>query len=149
MYANAAAVAAAVGAKQLVEPPAGPRLARLGLAFTVPPGPPRALRPAALAALVYIGAGTRDIAGPGQLTVTAATEPRLGAALKATGYGFDIGRHYRDHRQALAFQFMLDRLQTLNLIAWRRDGNRIHVLAAADADRVLGDPAKLVRDALR
>ena len=45
--------------------------------------------------------------------------------------------------------FHIPRLQTLNLIAWRRDGNRIHVIAAADADRVLGDPAKLVRDALR
>src|SRR5207249_1581753 len=63
-YPNAATVGAGLRSGQLVEPPAAPRLARLGLAFAMPPGPARALRPAALSALLYVGVGTRDVAGP-------------------------------------------------------------------------------------
>jgi hypothetical protein len=124
-----------------------PAPGRFGLALALPLGSQRALRPAALAALVYMGVGTRQLAAGGRLTVVAAARPGRGMA--STGYEFDIARQYRDHRQALAFQFILDRLQALNLIAWRRDGRRIRVVAASDAAGVLGAPAKLERDALR
>ena len=52
-------------------------------------------------------------------------------SLHTTGYAFDIERRYRSRRQALAFQFMLDRLQALNMIAWAREPDAIHVTVAA------------------
>jgi hypothetical protein len=150
-YPDLQAVERAIHAGQLVDPPAQP--AKLGLAFATPHGPLRALRLPALSALLYIGVGTKDIGGGGLLTVTRAVQPgRAGRdddQLHATGYEFDIARRYRDHRQALAFQFMLDRLQTLNLIAWRRDADKIHVVVADSARRLLPDVARLARDASR
>jgi hypothetical protein len=40
-------------------------------------------------------------------------------------------------RQALAFQFVLDRLQVLNVIAWVREPGAIHVTVSADARSLL------------
>ena len=37
------------------------------------------------------------------------------------------------HAQALAFQFMLDRLTALNMIAWVREPDAIHVTVATPA----------------
>jgi hypothetical protein len=152
-YADLQAVERAIRAGQLVDPPAQPE--KLGLAFAMPPGPLRALRLPALSALLYIGVGTKDIGGGGLLTVTRAvrrspaTRGHDHDQLHATGYEFDIARRYRDHRQALAFQFMLDRLQTLNLIAWRRDADKIHIVVADSAGQLLPDVARLARDASR
>ena len=42
-------------------------------------------------------------------------------------------RRYASRRQALAFQFTLDRLQALNLIAWVREPAAIHITASSDA----------------
>jgi hypothetical protein len=50
-----------------------------------------------------------------------------------TGFGFQIARHYRSGAQAEAFQAVLDRLQSLNLIAWAPVGSVIEVTAASDA----------------
>jgi soluble lytic murein transglycosylase-like protein len=111
----------------------------------------RALRPEALAALVHLARGTRAIAGTAPLVVTRAVEDaRLQAlaaergqapwhdpARHATGWSFDIARRYRTRRQAAALQFMLDRLQALNLIAWEREPAAIHVTAGPDARRLL------------
>jgi hypothetical protein len=110
----------------------------------------RALRPEALATLVYIAAGVHEIGGPGSLNVTSTVrdetyQRRLAAgniqathafSLHTTGYAFDIERRYRSHRQAVAFQFMLDRLQALNLIAWAAEPDAIHITVSSDA-RVL------------
>ena len=52
-------------------------------------------------------------------------------SLHTTGWAFDISRHYRSRAQALAFQFMLDRLTALNMIAWVREPDAIHVTVAA------------------
>ena len=41
---------------------------------------------------------------------------------------------YRSHKQALAFEFMLDRLQSHDLIAWVREPAAIHVTVSADAE---------------
>jgi hypothetical protein len=59
-------------------------------------------------------------------------------SLHATGYAFDISRTYANGRQAEAFQFMLDRLQALDLIAWTRDADTIHITASSDGKRLLG-----------
>ena len=57
-------------------------------------------------------------------------------SLHTTGFAFDVLRSYRSRAQALAFQFMLDRLQALNLIAWVREPEAIHITASSDARRL-------------
>jgi hypothetical protein len=56
--------------------------------------------------------------------------------LHTTGFAFDILRRYKNRRQAQAFQFMLDRLTALNLIAWAPEPSAIHITVSGDA-RVL------------
>jgi len=95
--------------------------------------------------------GTREIGGKATpLSVTSAVrderyqhlvasdniEATHGYSLHTTGYTFDIRRAYSSHREALAFQFMLDRLQAMNLIAWVREPAAIHVTVSSAA-RVL------------
>ena len=48
----------------------------------------------------------------------------------------------RRRAQARAFQFALDRLQSLNLIAWVREPAAIHVTASGEAERL----TKLLRE---
>ena len=48
-------------------------------------------------------------------------------SLHTTGYAFDIARSYGSARQRRAFQFELDRLQALHLIAYIREPEAIHV----------------------
>ena len=105
----------------------------------------RALRPQALRMLEIIGAGTRAIARTRPLIVTSTVRDRayqrvLSArnieathnfSLHTAGWAFDISRNYRSRAQALAFQFMLDRLTALNMIAWVREPGAIHVTVAA------------------
>ena len=46
---------------------------------------------------------------------------RRAASARRQGWSFDISRRYGSGRaQAAAFQFMLDRLQALDLIGWKR-----------------------------
>jgi transglycosylase-like protein with SLT domain len=107
----------------------------------------RALKPESLAMLVYIAAGAHEISGQAPLIVTStvrdkAYQRRLvrgniqatrAYSLHTTGYAFDILRSYRSRRQALAFQFMLDRLTALDLIAWAVEPRAIHVTVSSDA----------------
>jgi hypothetical protein len=96
-----------------------------------------ALRPEAYALLAYIRQGVQNVSGVrAPLRVTRTVSPDAG--LHATGYSFDISRDYANGRQAEAFQFMLDRLQALNLIAWIRDGDTIHITASRSGRRLLG-----------
>jgi Transglycosylase SLT domain len=119
----------------------------------------RHLRPEALGLLVYLAAGTRQIGGRATpLSVTSAVrderyqhlvaaaniEATHGYSLHTTGYTFDIRRAYSSHKQALAFQFMLDRLQALNMIAWVREPEAIHVTVSSAA-RVLEPLVQSVR----
>jgi hypothetical protein len=111
----------------------------------------RALRPEALALLEYLGTGARAISGTGPLILTSTVrdrryQRRLAAgnreatrlySLHTTGYAFDIERDYASGRQARAFQFLLDRLQALDLIAWVREPDAIHVTVSARAGRML------------
>jgi len=105
----------------------------------------RALRPQALAMLEAIGAATQAIGGTAPLIVTstvrdtdyqhvlAATDKEATTAysLHTTGFAFDIARAYRSRAQALAFQFVLDRLTARGLIAWVREPGAIHVTVAS------------------
>src|SRR3954452_7578013 len=93
------------------------------------------LRREALATLAYIGTQTRRIAAtPRPLRIVRALQP--GDDMQATGYSFDIARTYAGRAQAQAFQFVLDRLTALNLIAWSRDAGAIHVTVASAAARL-------------
>jgi hypothetical protein len=55
----------------------------------------------------------------------------------AAGWSFTIDRRYVSSAQRAAFQAVLDRLQSLNLIAWQRFPAEIEVTVAGDAGRVL------------
>jgi hypothetical protein len=88
---------------------------------------PLALQPAALALALYVGAEVRALGGGGRLEL---------AGAGPGGWAFDVARRYASPRQAQAFQFALDRLGVLDVIAWSRAGSRIHVTVSRDA-RVL------------
>ena len=101
----------------------------------------RALRPRALSVLEAIGSATGAISRGGPLIVTSTVrderyqrvlasrdlEATHAYSLHTTGYAFDIARVYRSRSHALAFQFVLDRLTALGLIAWVREPEAIHV----------------------
>jgi hypothetical protein len=109
----------------------------------------RGLRPEALAMALYIGAQVRAAAhAPASaLTVTSSVrderyqrllvrsniEATRRYSLHTTGWAFDVLRRYASRRQALAFQFVLDRLTALNLIAWVREPAAIHITVSKDA----------------
>ena len=109
------------------------------------------LRPEALATALYIGAEVRALSGDAPLTVTSTVrdeayqrrlltrnrEATRNYSLHTTGWAFDLARSYRSKRQALAFQFVLDRLQTLDAIAWVREPGAIHVTAAPEGKTLL------------
>jgi hypothetical protein len=167
-FATPAAIARGVAAHQLValpndperygfriDPALGEFAARLGRRRALY----RHLRPQALGLLVYLSTGTREIGGKATpLSVTSAVrderyqrlvaaaniEATHGYSLHTTGFTFDIRRAYSSHREALAFQFMLDRLQALNMIAWVREPSAIHVTVSGAA-RVLEPLIQSVR----
>jgi hypothetical protein len=72
-----------------------------------------------------------------RLLVSRNREATRNYSLHTTGWAFDVARRYRSGRQARAFQFVLDRLQVLNAIAWVREPAAIHVTASADARALL------------
>jgi hypothetical protein len=91
------------------------------------------LRPGAFALAAYIGRGVRTVSGT-NAPLTVARTVRPDGGIHATGFAFDIRRDYRNGAQAEAFQYMLDRLQALNLIAWTRSGDTIHITASDQFD---------------
>jgi hypothetical protein len=153
-FANPGALYAAYRTRALVELPSN--AAKLGLAYGTGIGryapslgataaAYRGLRPAALDLLVELAARVRTLSGgASRLVVSSAvvedqyaqklTNPYFGAS---TGYSFQIARRYASHAQAAAFQAMLDRLQTLNLIAWERTPATIDITVASDASQVI------------
>ncbi len=126
--------------------------AQLGLAYgagigaeakrlRVPPALYRGLRPDAVDLLVELATRVRTLSGGAQplIVSSAVTDGRYQQALEgadrtaATGYAFTVARRYVNRSQAAAFQAMLDRLQSLNLIAWERFTGVIEVTVASDA----------------
>jgi Transglycosylase SLT domain len=155
-YATPGALSAAYARRQLIPLPANGR--KLGLAYDramgtgahrvgAPGALYRGLRPAALDLLVELGVRVRALAGTAALLTVSGTvsdrryQQKLGIddAGATTGYSFQIERRYVSRRQAAAFQAMLDRLQSLNVIAWTRTLSTIKVTVASDASRVIVD----------
>jgi hypothetical protein len=134
-----------------IDPGMGELAGRLGQ----PRATYRGLRPPALALLAYVGERVRAICGQQPLVVTSTVRDeryqRLLLArnrqatahysLHTTGWTFDVLRSYRSRAQALAFEFVLERLQSHDLIAWVREPAAIHVTVSADARRLLGPAA--------
>jgi hypothetical protein len=112
----------------------------------------RGLRQEAHELAVYLAAGVRDVAGTrASLTVTSTVRDleyqRLLArrnafatraySLHTTGFSFDVRREYASRDQAVAFEYMLDRLQSLSLIAWIREPGAIHITASSEAGELI------------
>ena len=133
-----------------------PRMGELARRLDAEPRLYRALRPGAYAAAVYMARLSREasrVRAP--LTVTSTVrdakyqdllvgsnpEATPNYSLHTTGWAFDVSRRYRNKRQAQGFQYALDRMQALNLIAWAREPAAIHVTASEDADRLRQDLA--------
>ena len=145
VFANSAAVKRALDRGQLVKVPNQPKQRH----FTLDPAAAAqpALRPQTLAALYYLADRVHDISkGKGALAVAATVRDGVaqqalvarhlakpGYAVATTGYSFDIARRYASQAQAEAFQAMLDRLQALDVIAWERRPDVIHVTASEHA----------------
>jgi hypothetical protein len=132
LYPHAAPTGSAAGHRA---PSYGPAI---GLRFSGQAKTAFAPDPGTLAVLIYIGAGTRQISGQLPLTVTTAHGVRI-----------EIARHYRSRRQALAFQFMLDRLQAWNLIAWGRGGDTLAIVVGREAAKLFPSASQMLRDARR
>jgi hypothetical protein len=106
-----------------------------------------ALRPEALGVLYYIADRAHAISGvmnPLWVATTvrdssyqAALVSRQlappGYSLYTTGYSFDIERRYASLAQAEAFQALLNRLQALDVIAWERRPDVIHITVSDQA----------------
>jgi hypothetical protein len=111
----------------------------------------RALSPLGIVTLEYIGGAVKRISGDQPLTITSGArdeqyqrvlaehdiEATHNYSVHTTGYAFDVSRRYVSHRQALAFQFMLDRLTALNVIAWVREPAAIHITVGPRARALL------------
>lgn len=126
----------------------GPQLVRLARSVGADPSLYRMLRPRARALLEYVATEVRTISGveqPLQLTSAVYDEaharllrergagPTAHLSMHTTGYSFDIRRRYGSGAQAEAFQYTLERLETLGLIAWRRDKRVIHITVSPNA----------------
>lgn len=157
-YANAAQLGDAVASGELVpvRPENGahfaidPQLERVLAPLTENPSDYLALRPRAAHILGYLSAKVYELSGEKRpLAVTRAAyddqaAPKLaprdpGAAADAdvhgTGFAFDIRRRYGSGAQAAAFQWTLERLEALGLIAWTRGQSVIHVVVSPRAGR--------------
>jgi len=129
-----------------IDPGMGELSSRLGRSRTTY----RGLREPALALLAYIGAGVQAISDQTPLIVTSTVrdlryqrllvsrniEATRNYSLHTTGWAFDVLRRYASRKQALAFEFMLNRLQSHDLIAWVREPAAIHVTVSSDAARL-------------
>ena len=109
------------------------------------------LRPEAYALAAYLAEMVRSVGRtPAPLVITSTVRDRRyqrllvrrnqeatsSYSLHTTGYAFDVRRSYRSRDHARAFQFALDRLRALNLIAWVREPGAIHITVSADARRL-------------
>jgi Transglycosylase SLT domain len=149
-YASPSALQAAYTSRQLVPLPRN--AAALGLAYDTSIGSqasqvsaPRSLyeglNPVAIKLLIRMAAAVRTLSG-GQAPLHVAGAVADGKYLAKqgaydpmaqTGFSFEIARRYRSGAQAAAFQAVLDRLQSLDLIAWAPVGSVIQITAASDA----------------
>jgi hypothetical protein len=101
----------------------------------------RGLRPEAARFLIELGAQVHRLAGGNAHLRIAATvqdekfqsQTGISDPPAATGWSFDVQRRYTSRAEAVAFQAILDRLQSLHLIAWAREPDVIRITVASDA----------------
>jgi len=116
-----------------------------------------ALRPEALATLIYMTSRVQAITGKhnskDDLIVTSAVRDQeyqdalVGSnpeatpeySLHTTGYSFDILRDYASDKEAEAFQFVLDRMKALGVIDYAVEPQAIHVTVSDLARPLLDD----------
>ncbi len=112
----------------------------------------RALRRGSLATLVTIGAAVKDLSGGKALVATSSVrdtkyqallqnetvQATRAYSLHTSGWAVDISRGYSSTRQAQMFQFVLTRMQALDLISWVKEPEAIHFTASADTEARLG-----------
>jgi uncharacterized protein YcbK (DUF882 family) len=114
----------------------------------------RALRPEALATLIYLSTQVQEASGAARpLRITSAVrdqsyqdllvgrnpEATSEYSLHTTGWSFDVLRKYDSDAQAEAFQFALDRLRALNVIDYAYEPAAIHVTVGPDAAPLVED----------
>jgi hypothetical protein len=109
----------------------------------------KGLRPEALALLLYLADRVHQLSrAPTPLNLASAVtdssyQHQLAAngttpdQLATTGYAFSIQRRYSTGAQAAAFQYELNRLQALNLIAWTRTPTTIDITVASQAQTLI------------
>jgi hypothetical protein len=150
-FADPAALSAAYQDKEMVPLPSN--AAALGLvidpamgtgakAVGAPRSLYRGLRPEALAFMIQLAAQVRRVSGlrdaPLRIQSTV-TDARYAGHVGVsdppaeTGWAFSVERRYVAPAQAEAFQAVLDRLQSLDLIAWAREPDTIGITVASDA----------------
>ena len=146
-FSDAAALSAAYQSHTLIPLPANAATLGFGVDRTIGAGSgaPRALyrglQPGALRLLIALAARVRGLAGgAGALEVAGAVTDQayarrtgVGYPGSSTGWGLRLSRHYASSAQAAALQSVLDRLQSLNLLAWTRDGSLLDLVVAGDA----------------
>jgi Transglycosylase SLT domain len=149
-FRDPAALAAAYQSRAIVPLPSNARA--LGLAVDpamgtgarsvgAPRSLYRGLRPEALHFLIQLAAQVRRVSGvraPLHIAATVQdekfqTQAGVSDPIAATGWMFAVQRRYASRSQAAAFQAILDRLQSLNLIAWAREADVIRITVASDA----------------
>ncbi|MGI8462466.1 MAG: hypothetical protein ACR2OC_12695 [Solirubrobacterales bacterium] len=156
IFEEPADIAAAVEDEELVSLPVDSSLGftidkqmgELATKLDQPPELYRALRPEALAALIYLSSQVREASAATEpLRVTSTVrdasyqdllvgqnpEATSGYSLHTTGYSFDILRKYQNDKQAEAFQFALDRLRALNVLDYAYEPAAIHITVGPDA----------------
>jgi hypothetical protein len=150
-FADPAALAAAYQRRTIVPLPSN--AAALGLvvdpamgtgakALGAPRSLYRGLRPQALRVMIELAAQVRRVSGlrnaPLRILSTV-TDARFAAQAglsdppAQTGWAFSVARRYAAPAQAQAFQSILDRLESLNVIAWAREPDAIRITVASDA----------------
>jgi hypothetical protein len=108
----------------------------------------RALRPEALATLIYLSTQVQEASGANRplrvtstvrdqeyqdLLVGSNPEATAEYSLHTTGWSFDILRKYESDAQGEAFQFALDRLKAMNVLDYAYEPAAIHVTVGPDA----------------
>jgi hypothetical protein len=154
-FSDPSALAAAYQSRVLRPLPSNP--ASLGLAFDLgmgsgakslgaPTSLYRGLRPTALRLLIELAGRVRTLSGgarPLRVYSTASDahyqeQTGRGFPAESNGWSFQIERRYVKRAQAVAFQAILDRLQSLNLIAWTREPALIDITVASDGNATAG-----------
>lgn len=123
-----------------------PALGALAVTLGREPSRYRGLRPEAADMLLYVAARVYDMSRAEtplivahavsdgsyeELLVGKRPSAASHSSLHTTGYAFDILRRYESAAQSSGFQYTLDRLGSLGLIAWSRDRATIHIVVAS------------------